>query len=123
MRLAGGRATNVGLAQHRRQERDVDSVGARDEADDRLQPARPGSNEDQRLHDLTRLRPDRRGGVLGRVGRLVEDVDVELDSLASRSRANAIDRGVLGTGRHGRSLASGLDSSGGRRTGSRPSAG
>ena len=72
--LAGGRAADVALAGDGRQPGEVDAVRAGDEADDRLELAVvAGSDEDERLDDLAELGADRRGGVGGGVGRLVED--------------------------------------------------
>ena len=56
---------------------------------------------------MNRALADRERGFFGRVGRLVEGDDVEVDPLPLRSGEDTTDGGVVGRGRHGRSLASG----------------
>ena len=53
-------------------------------------------DEDERLDDLAELGADGRGRLLGRVGRLVEDDDVELDALARGGGEDAPDGGMVG---------------------------
>ena len=101
--LAGGRPADVALARHRREAGEIDPVVAGDEAEDRLEPAvLARGDEHQRLDDLAELGTDRRGRFRGRVGRLVEDRDVEVDALARGGVADPLDPSVVGGLGHGR---------------------
>ena len=80
---------------------------AGNEAEDRIQTAVvAGGDEHERLDDLTELGTDRVGGFLGRVGRLIEDRDVEVDALARGGVADSLDASVVGGLGHDPSLAS-----------------
>ena len=105
--LASGRPAQLGLAGDRRQPREVDPIGARDEAEQRLRPVVGRDDEDQRLDDLPELRADGGGRLGGGVGRLVEGGHLERDALAGGGVEDALDRGMTGGVGHGRSLASG----------------
>ena len=105
-RLLCGGAAEARQADHGREARDVDPVGAADEGHDRLQAGLRWSHEHQALHDLAQLGADRgrrlRGGVRG----VREDPDVQPDALASGSVTDAL-QGWMGLLGHGPSLASG----------------
>ena len=96
------------LAGDRREPREVHAVGAGHEADDGLERAvRVRGDEHQRLHDLAELRADRRRGLLGRVRRLAEHVDLERHALAGGSIDDPLDRRGMGRLGHGGSLPDG----------------
>ena len=89
--LVGRRASNVALARNGSQTGDVDPVGAGHETHDRLEIAVDlGRDEDERLHDLPELHPQRIGGVLCRVRRLIKDPDLEHNPLPGSSIQDAL---------------------------------
>ena len=80
---------------------EVDAVRARDEGEDRLGTVSPVGHEDQRLHDLAEVRADRRGGLGGGVGRLVEDLHLDGHALAGGGVGDAPDGGMVERVGHG----------------------
>ena len=106
--LASGSPTDVLVARHSGQAGQIDPVVAGDKAEDRLQRAVfAGGDEDERFDDLSELGADGRSGFCGGVGRLVEDLDVEFDTLARGCFADPLNPSMVGGLGHGRSLASG----------------
>ena len=102
VRLACARPADVLLAGDRRQPGQVDAVRARHEAQDRLGRAvLVGCDEDERLDDLAELGADRRGRLLGGVGRLGEDADLEAHALPGGGLPDALDPGMVGGLGHG----------------------
>jgi len=59
-------------------------------------------DEDERLDDLAELGADRSGCFGGRMGRLVEHVDLEADALPARGVKDALDGGIGDQFGHGR---------------------
>ena len=100
------RSPDIGLARHRGQPGEVDPVVAGDEADERLQPASPGTTKTSDLTICPSSAPRARRGLDRGVGRLVEGHDLERHALAGGGVQDALDRGVDGGVGHGRSLAS-----------------
>ena len=104
--LAGGRPPDIALAGDRGQAGEIDPVRSGHEAQDRLERSVVARrDEDERLDDLAELGADCGGG-FGRVGRLVEDRDLERDALARCGVQDPLDPGVVRSLGHGRSLAS-----------------
>ena len=101
VRFARGRPTDVGGAGDRGQPRQIDPVVTRHEAEQRLDAALAGDDEDERLDDLAELDTEGGGGLDRGVGRLVEDGHLEGHALAGGGVQDALDRGMDGVGGHG----------------------
>ena len=108
VRLARRGPSDVLLAGHGRQPGQVDPVGTRHEAQDRIEPVGViRGDEHERLDDLADVRTDRGGGLGGGMGGLVEDPDIEGHALPCGSLPDALDPGMFGGVGHGGSLPSG----------------
>lgn len=101
VRLARGGAADVAIAADGGQTGEIDPVGPGHERQDRLRSGIGRRDEHERFDDLPQLRPDRRGGLLGGVGRLVEDRDRQRDALAGGGVDDTPNGGVVGGVRHG----------------------
>ena len=113
--LAGRRTADVAPPDDRGEPLQVDAIGARHEAHDRLELAVLASgHEYQRLDDLRQLGTDRPSRLAGGMGRVGENGDVEGHALAGGGVEHPEDGRVLQRGGHGARIAAAM------RLGSRP---
>ena len=83
MGLACGSSAHGQFTGDRCEPAKIDVVAARDEADDRDQPAiGTRGNENERLDDLIELDPQRRGSLFGGSRRRLKELDFEPDAFA-----------------------------------------